>query len=375
MIGGTNTGSGIGGSKKEIYGISWTGASSTKCVRTDNAVDFPDPVPYYSGMSATPSSPFDNILPWAGMVITEDATLGTMVSIPKFYYKWTKSGNSMQLQIADWEFSGSKVSPAHMDRGDGYGERDVVYVGRYHCNSSFKSVTNQRPFTATNYWYDVIDGIQNLSPFADELDFHTWWTVNMLYLVEYADWNSQSKIGYGGGSSSGSWWTQHNTGSTDTMPYHTGTMQTSKTTYGIGVQYRYIEDWWSNYYDVISNLYVDYNSNNLTLYPRKDWDNGIVLGQRPTRYGYISSWTIPTASGGEFALYPNGVSGSGSTYISDIYGYDSSYNYFVVGGGWDQNSDSNYGSEAGAFAMYNMNAVSSGYYSSTYVSGRPIKLP
>jgi hypothetical protein len=35
------------------------------------------------------------------------------------------------------------VSPAHRDRGDG--EKDFVYIGRYHSDSSYKSVSGQIP--------------------------------------------------------------------------------------------------------------------------------------------------------------------------------------------------------------------------------------
>ena len=52
----------------------------------------------------------------------------------------------MKLQISDSEQTGFLVSPAHADRGDGSGERDYVYVGRYHCGSpNFKSVSGTTP--------------------------------------------------------------------------------------------------------------------------------------------------------------------------------------------------------------------------------------
>ncbi len=80
------------------------------------------------------------------MVRVTDAVAGELVAIPKFWYKWTKSGNSLKLQIADKETVGFHVSPAHADRGDGKGERDIVYIGRYHCNTNnYKSQSGVKP--------------------------------------------------------------------------------------------------------------------------------------------------------------------------------------------------------------------------------------
>lgn len=67
----------------------------------------------------------------------------TLVKIPKFWVKVTHS--PFKVQIADQATDGFQVSPAHRDRGDGVGERDVVYIGRYECNSSYQSRTGQSP--------------------------------------------------------------------------------------------------------------------------------------------------------------------------------------------------------------------------------------
>lgn len=68
-----------------------------------------------------------------------------MVAIPKFWYKLTQNGNGMKpdrRQSAERLF----CFPRHMDRGDGKGERDVVYIGRYHCHTSnWKSQSGGQP--------------------------------------------------------------------------------------------------------------------------------------------------------------------------------------------------------------------------------------
>lgn len=120
---------------RHVYGVVWDGTSTTVWSRTGEAASFVNPTPYRAG-ATNYGSPFDNLYPWSGMVRVTDAVAGELVAIPKFWYKWTKSGNSLKLQIADKETDGFHVSPAHADRGDGKGERDIVYIGRYHCNTN-----------------------------------------------------------------------------------------------------------------------------------------------------------------------------------------------------------------------------------------------
>ena len=101
---------------RHIYGVVWDGTSTTVWSRTDEAASFVNPTPYRAG-ATNYGSPFDNLYPWSGMVRVTDAVAGELVAIPKFWYKWTKSGNSLKLQIADKDTDGSHVSPAPAARG------------------------------------------------------------------------------------------------------------------------------------------------------------------------------------------------------------------------------------------------------------------
>ena len=113
------------------YGVEWNRVSSPIWSRTDAAALFTDPVPYVAGMSEGEyGSPFDNIAPWSGMVRVTDPVAGELVAIPKFYFKWTVDASKMKLQISAEQKPGFFCSPAHMNRGDGKGERDIVYIGR-----------------------------------------------------------------------------------------------------------------------------------------------------------------------------------------------------------------------------------------------------
>lgn len=281
-----------------IYGAEWAGGSSPAWTRTDAAANFADPNPYYSGMSGAPSSPFDDILPWSGLRRVTDSAAGELVEIPKFYYKWTRDGVKMKLQISMSPFDGSYVSPAHADRGDGVGERDYVYIGRYHCASDYKSKSGFSPINNISI-ATARSAIHQLNNYDWILDYASLWTIRMLYLVEYANWDCQAKIGL---EPSG----QVNTGGTDNMPYHTGTMASARTTLG-NIQYRYIENLWGNIMTWVDGIYVRnyniYNINNPADFSASS--GGVNLGTLPTPYTYyvatIIGFNNPTNS---YALMP-----------------------------------------------------------------------
>lgn len=310
-----------------IYGASWDGTSTTKWSRTDEAADFTDPVPYVAGASSY-GSPFDNLQPWAGMVKSE-RTGGTMVSIPKFWYKLTQNGRGMSIQIADRAVEGYSVSPAHMDRGDGHGERDVVYIGRYHCNDSYKSGIGSPRANMTRS--SARANIHGLGSAIWQCDFAMRFTLWLLYIVEFADWNSQAKIGYGCGNNS----SPQSMGYTDSMPYHTGTTQSSRTAYGYGTQYRNIEGLWDNVLDWCDGCYNNSDGLNIILNPSKfsDSSGGTAVGV-PSN-GYPSAFAVK-ATGGYPLFIPTAANGRAETYSCDSWNFDSSYPCLSVGGSYGQ---------------------------------------
>ena len=322
-----------------IYGVEWDWTSSgpTKGKRTDGAAGFGDPNPAVNNGSG--SSPFDDLYPWKDMTkVTR--TGGVMVKEPKYWFKWTKTGKKLKLQIADGPVEGFHVDPVNMDRGDGLGELDLSYIARYHCASgTYKSETNKAQ--QVNITRSTArTQIHNLGANIWQLDFAQMWYVNMLFLVEFADWNGE-RIGRGCSASN----SKENNGRTDAMQYHTGTTAANRDTYGF-TQYRNIEGWWDNVYDWMDGCYYNGNGLNVIKNPNQfsDSANGVLVG-KPVA-GYPKDFAIPTQSGLEWALYPSEAGGSITTYVPDGWGFGGSYPCLRRGGGYGQ------GQDHGPFCVY-----------------------
>jgi len=355
-----------GGGDTAIYGAEWAGTSDPAWTRTDDAVGLADPNPYYVGMTGDPSSPFDNIMPWSGMEAVEDTEAGTLVKIPKFYYKWTRNDPAMKLQISMTKHEGFLCSPAHADRGDGAGERDYVYVGKYHCAAStYKSSSGVLP-QASQTRAAFRSAISALGTSIWQWDYAMLWTIRMLYLIEFAHWNSQLKIGYGCGNNSAA----ENNGLTDTFAYHTGTNTSSRSAYG-HVKYRHIEGLWDNVRDFVDGIV--FSSTNVLCIKNpaefSDTTGGVTVGTRWTGSSGndIKSWTNPSANGFEYALYPASIGSDSAyaTYVCDrVYGSSPSV-VLNVGGSYGQSQ------YCGLFYSCG-NSVS---YSNAYVGSRLQKLP
>lgn len=321
----------------QIFGVLWDGSSSPSLTRTDDAVGFADPDPYVADGNHPDSSPFDNIMPWSGMV---KETIGTdvFVKIPKYWFKVTNDGASRKIQIANYPADGFSVSPAHQDRGDGKGERDYVYVSRYHVSSGYKSISGVKPLTNITR-STARTGCAGRGSGYCQFDMMTLITIWYLYLVEFAHWNSQEKIGYGCGNGSAT----ENLGASDSMPYHTGTMQSSRTTYGVGTQYRWIEDLWGNVRDWVDGIY--FSSANIYAIKNpanfSDTSGGTLVGTRPTESNEIKAWKDSTVSGYEWFVYPSEVYNDSNyaTYCCDHVYYSGSGVVLCFGGNYGQYLD------------------------------------
>ena len=366
----------------KIYGAEWDGTSSPSWSRTDKAAGFKNPTPYV-GAGKTGSSPFDECYPWSAIRTVTDETLdgfidntytnaqvvfnGQMVEIPKFYYKWTRTGNRMKLQIAErkpeWR-DDFLVSPAHADRGDGKGERDVVYIAKHKIALPY----NASDFTRAR------DIASHIGEEYSLFDFAMYWTIAMLYLVEFAHWNCQTKIGRGCGRDGGSPPVDLDAASL----YHTGTNATARDEYHYYTKYRDIVGLWSNRLDFIDGIAFNGTSIYCSNKPgalkisASSVTGGTLVGTRASTDGYITKWTNPTAKGFEYALFPAAANGSEGEYICDTHAYGSKACVLLLGGVGAEANDGYV--THGLFRMYGeISATSS---SSSYNRGvRVMRLP
>lgn len=316
-----------------IYGVKFENfPTNTKGVRTDGAADFGDVTPAVSNGSG--SSPFDNIAPWSEMK-AEDRTGGRMVKIPKFYYKLAQDGKGVDVQIATGPMEGFKISPAHMDRNDGKGEREAVYVGRYHCaTGTYKSTSGVNPAgNATKA--NMLNSCKSAGDNCYMMDFATRFTIWLLYLVEFAEFNSQKAIG--GGCSTGN--NMMAMGYTDNMQYCTGsTAAAGATSYG-GTQYRNIEGLWDNVYDFMSGCYNDGTGFNIITDVSKLGDSTGGKSVGTPANGWCGELKVSDTGGFPMFYNFNTSGGSDSAGTCDDWGFNASSPVVCVGGSYSQSTD------------------------------------
>lgn len=152
-----------------------------------------------------------------------------------------------------------------------------------------------------------------------------------LFIVEYASYDCQTKIGEGVSTRS----VQIATGGTDAMTFHTG--RAAGTATAVSVQYRYSEDLWGNTYDWCDGI----NVINGQTWVSTDWQNyqsditegytQIGTALSGSNSGYISE-LVEDENNTWCCGVPKAFSGSDSTYITDYAYYYSGAYVLCVGG-------------------------------------------
>lgn len=263
-----------------------------------------------------------------------------MVFIPVFYVAQKRSGTKQYFYVSDKPKTGMTKHP-----GSG------KYVGRYHMNSNGYSATGYSPYvnmtraTARNK-------AKSVGSKFHLYDFATYCAIIFLYIVEFANWNCQSKIGQGYTNNNNS--SAISSGRTDSMTYHTG--RASGTDGKTAVQYRWIENLWGN----VCQWVDGFNANGTTAYactdPSKYADDTLTgytnIGTLPDS-GWIKDLTV-TDNG---LLIPKTSGGSETTYIPDYASSSSGWRVLCVGGYWSS------GTYAGLLCFYANDASSSSYSS------------
>ena len=327
-----------------VFGVCWdTSNSSTALTRLTPSTDpyglvtrsvTTEPVPAVG--SGSGSSPFDAYAPWNGMKECNLNNAGavtawkgdsgfsrsnyfTMVFIPEFYVATKRNGTKQYFYVSDAAKTGMTKHP-----GSG------KYIGRYHMDYNGFSATLCTPYVNMTR-ATARSKTKSLGSKYHLYDFATYCAIIFLYIVEFADWNCQSKIGRGYVDRN----SLNNVGGTDSMTYHTG--RASGTDGMTFVQYRWIENLWGNVLQWVDG----FNANGTTAYyctdPSKYADDTATgytnIGTLPAT-GYIKD-LIVTDNG---LLIPKTSGGSETTYVPDYVYSSSGWHVLCVGGYWSSGS-------------------------------------
>lgn len=349
----------------QVFGVRWNkSSSSTALSRLTQSNDPNDYVtvdistePSPAVGTGTGSSPFDSYAPWKDMEeynIINNAvshkrgesgfsrtSYDTMVYIPEFWFKIVESGNYRYFYIANKAKDGFTKHP-----GSG------KYVGRYNTVSGNASKSGAAPLVNQTR-SQFRSGAKGKGSKWSLHDFAAWNAVWLLYLVEFADWNSQAQIGRGYVDSNSS---AINSGATDSMSYHTG--RPSGTDGKTAVQYRHIENPWGNVWEWIDganfNNRAAYICTNPANYADDTTSNYTSAGVTLCSSGWIKDLGLSNTF--PWAFLPDANGGSETTYIPDYVLSNSGWRVLMVGGVWGN------GSDAGLFCFdaYNSSSGSGG---------------
>lgn len=315
--------------KVHVYGVrrKLANNSSSTWERIEDAVGLTANA--QKGSTAVQNS-FDSLYPWSDIIsynydttskrITAyygeptfkfDGSNGEVLTrIPEFWYKRTRDATYEYVYIAD----GKK---------EGYIKSEQFSVGRYTMSGS-----NSRVYSKSGAAPLVSNTITNFRTYArnlgdgfGQLDWH-YFLFQILYLVEYADYNSQSKLGKGVISKE---WTGSfngvNSGGCDSLGMKSGTLNDD----GLhSMIYRGIEDIYGALWQFVDGInikdykaYISQNSNDYAVdkfdgsYKALGYTNLSTTDKYQSAVGYDANNPIID--------FPTEGSGASNTYMTDYY--------------------------------------------------------
>ena len=333
---------------EKIYGVKRdVDTSSSAWERTDDAVGLVANAQF----GDTPvRNDFDNIYPWSDIIsynykydsstgkVTEimygedgfafDGTNGEVLTrIPEFYYR-----RYQQTESDGKTYEYVQISAAPQD---GFTKSETFSVGRYTMSGNSTAVHSRsgvQPLVNTTIT-DFRTYARALGEDFGQLDYR-YFILQLLYLVEYADYNSQVKLGLGYNINP----TSKNTGGCDYLGIKSGTFINDG---NYPVIYRGIEDIYGNVWQFIDGInikdyvtYICYDPSQYAVdtftgcYKPIGYTNLTENKIYPSKLGYDANnplVAMPVSSGG-----------SDSTYITDTY-WSASGNRTAKAGAWSDN--------------------------------------
>jgi hypothetical protein len=343
------------------YGVQWTQSTDT-VIRLDDA----------DGLSR---SDFDTIEPWASMrrcMVNDDKTInyyidpadptkigevvntgsyttgGTavytgadgqvMVEIPKFFYKTSEPSTGVyQWYVSMGDLPGYDVHPAFVT---GAATRDKIYMSAFEGNvasSTLRSISGVQPSTSTNVAATIVNFrtyAQNRGTGWQIQTYRATQAIQVLYSIEYADFDSQSTIGRGYvQAAAGSGNVSINTGATISLGNASGEGSGS-----VGLRamsYRGIENWYGNIFKWVDGINIEANFKayiaNESFESDKFTSPYVLEGTMSGSTGFISNILFP-----EFL--PTAVSGSSTSHLHDRHDPATGNRAMLYGGNWGTDS-------------------------------------
>ena len=273
-----------------------------------------------------------------------------MVEIPKFWYKYEHVSGVHKWSISDGNHGPDyEVHPAFIRGGV---EKDYRYYPAYEgFNLSGKLISGSGRTPTVNQTraqFRILAAANGAG--WSQIDWNLLVAVQLLYLTEYADFNSQAMIGRG--NDTGSDYTM-TTGGSNSI----GNASSLSTNNDTWMSYRGIENWYASMFKFIDGVNVQerkyfINSNPATfaddVFTGNYVDSGITS---VATNGYVSN-LVPSKKG----FVASAVAGSDSTYIPDYF-YQAAGSMVVLFGGYAA-----YGLNAGGFCLY-------AYYGASIANG------
>ena len=292
-----------------------------------------------------------------------------MVEIPKFYFRQVKVGTKTTWEIADTQLTGYQLHPAFVKNGVEVSHR---YIGAYEAcyldatDSTYKSGLNLDDMTSNlDLANDKLASVSGVYPLVgvtrDECrslarnvgtgwrqqDFWLTCAVQLLYLVEYGNFNSQSNLGNGNtgtsptypASSSSQTDSPHSVAGKSNSLGNASTNSTSGASSATRdtafMSYRGIENFYGNCWNYVDGINVGIVVDRDIWVSNTDTD---FADDTSTNYTQLTG-TLATVNGFASdilningAFLPSAASGSSSTYLTDNFFQDIGNRTMIFGG-------------------------------------------
>lgn len=255
--------------------------------------------------------PTDSTKKADGSAAVIDGTAGNvMVEIPKFYYKYEYAAPVHKWSISPIQEAGYTIHPAFVRGGVEKNYRYYCAYEGYNSGGTLKSRSGVLP-TAEQTIATFRTQAQANGAGWSLIDWNLLYAVQMLFLTEYADFDTQAMIGNGNDTGSDYAIT---TGQSNAI----GNASSPATNDNMWMSYRGIENWYASMYKFIDGINVSekvvyVNSNPATFASDIFTGDYISTGASfPGVNGYVNG--LNNSSKGFIA---NAAAGTDSTYIPD----------------------------------------------------------